>query len=87
VDGATVLTASSHGSGVRGTVYRTRLDTQSSERIADLAVNRTGDLATAGDGRTYLLADIRGNSPEPRPLLLQLGGDTIAPLDGDPVRG
>jgi len=74
VDGATVVTASPDGSGVRGTVCRTRLETQSSERIADLAVNRTGDLATAGDGRTYLLADIRGNSPNPRPLLIQLGG-------------
>jgi len=74
VDGVTVVTASPDGSGVRGTVYRTRLDTPTSQRIADLVVNRTGDLATAGDGRTYLLADIRGNNPEPRPLLIQLSG-------------
>jgi hypothetical protein len=74
LDGATVVTASPDGSGVRGTVCRTRLDTRSSERIADLAVNRTSDLATAGDGRAYLLADIRGNDPQPRPLVLQLIG-------------
>jgi hypothetical protein len=74
LNGATVVTASPDSSGVRGTVCRTRLDTRSSDRIADLAVNRTGDLANTGDGRTYLLADIRGNDPQPRPLLLQLSG-------------
>jgi hypothetical protein len=73
VDGTTVLTASSDGSGVRGTVFCTHLDTHTSECLAELAVNRTGDLATAGDGRIYLLADVRGNDIEPRPLVIQLG--------------
>jgi hypothetical protein len=77
VDRDTVITASRYGfggAGVQGTVYRMHLASRTSDLIADLAVNSTGNLVATGDGRVFLLADVRGNNRAPHPILVQLTG-------------
>jgi hypothetical protein len=50
------------------------LASRTSDLIADLAVNSTGNLVATGDGRVFLLADVRGNNRAPHPILVQLTG-------------
>ena len=75
----TVITAGRAGTGVRGVIYQTDLASRGTRLVADLSVNDTGDLAAAADGQVFLIADVRGNSLEPRPVLIQLTG--LAGLD------
>jgi hypothetical protein len=69
-----VLTAGRGGTGVRGVIHQTSLASRDSEPLADLSVNDTGDLAITSDGQVFLAADMRGNSPGPHPVLIQLTG-------------
>lgn len=74
VDHHTVITASSDPSAIRVTAYLTDLATHNHELIADLALNGICGLAPAQDGRAFLLADVRGNNPDPTPILVRLSG-------------
>ena len=73
-DKATVITAAQAQSGLRGNIYQTNLTTGSSSRLADLQVNWIQGLTTLPDGSAYLLADVRGNSTNPQPMIIRVDG-------------
>lgn len=67
-----VITASSHSSGVRATVYRTNVTTAISTLVADLALNHVKGMAAASS-RLLLLGDVRGNDVYvPHPVLVTI---------------
>ncbi|WP_051450387.1 protein kinase domain-containing protein [Actinospica robiniae] len=67
-----IVTASGTGTGTRVLVHRTDPENGAAELLADLALNRVDGLAEDGASGVYLLGDVRGNGPDPRPLLLHL---------------
>jgi hypothetical protein len=74
IDANTVATASPEGSGTRATVCMTDATCRNHQVVAELAVNSVYGLAAVSDGRAYLLADVRGNDPNPAPILVRLLG-------------
>jgi hypothetical protein len=76
-DPTTVVTAA-YDQSVRGSVYQTNVTTGSSGRLALLAVNAVHGLAAVG-GEAYLLADVSGNDPQSRPVLMRLSGVLLSP--------
>ncbi|WP_051110641.1 serine/threonine-protein kinase [Longispora albida] len=78
-----VITASGNHTGIRGDVFRTTIDSGTSELIANLQVNRIDGLAATPTGPLLILGDVRGNDlKHPRPVLIKLtqGNLREAPL-------
>jgi hypothetical protein len=67
-----VATCSDSGSGMRSTVFVTDVKSRASTPLAELNVNRTFGMYRSGDGRLHVLADVRGNDLEPRPIVVEL---------------
>lgn len=92
-DGAgRILSASRSGSGVHAVLHRTDPTNGASELLADLALNGIDGLVADSPTSVCLLGDVRGNDPEPKPVLVRLAFTDLATghVDGDaavaPVR-
>ncbi len=84
IDPNTVITASPTGSSIEVALSFTTIAERSTDLVATLAINGISGFASTGEGRAYLLADVRGNDPTPAPILIRLSG--LARREDEPAR-